>query len=215
MSHSPESHMVQDCSSVGKQNMSNACGCSDEESTSPSSEGVQFKGYYPLDGCLRMYCPEEEAKKERKKQAKATCGEKVKHKCNKYCAHGINLLNRESLEIHEIKERLARRKQQHTKVERRRRELINSSIEEIAKILPPLTSTTSARTPAALSSSRPSSTSTPLEKRTPCSSRTQTKTNKHLFCILYPNSLYYPNLTGTQHPICLIRPGSTCLGLSR
>ncbi|KAJ9051143.1 hypothetical protein DSO57_1007294 [Entomophthora muscae] len=107
--------------------------------TSPSSEGVQFKEYCALDDCLRMYCPEKALVKEKTKRGtkSTTHNEKMKHNCSKYCAHGMNLLNRDSLEIHEIKERLSRRKQQHTKVERQRRELINSSIEEIAKILPP------------------------------------------------------------------------------
>lgn len=111
MSRLAEASFVQPVAEpVAESGMSKDCGCSDGES--PSSEG---KDYYPLEDCVRV----------------------KKHKCTKYCAHGINLLNRESLEIHEIKERLARRKQQHIKVERRRRELINSSIEEIARILPP------------------------------------------------------------------------------
>ncbi|KAJ9089730.1 hypothetical protein DSO57_1009735 [Entomophthora muscae] len=105
------------------------------DSTPPSIEETRWKGYYPLEECIRMYCPEEEMEKElrrkKRKEADANGG------CKEYTALRVNLLIRESLEVHEIEDRIEKRKKQHTKVERRRRELINTSIETLSKLLPP------------------------------------------------------------------------------
>ncbi|KAJ9078831.1 hypothetical protein DSO57_1002463 [Entomophthora muscae] len=106
--------------------------------STPPSYTKAWKGYYPLEECLRMYCPETElAKEEKRKKKRAASKAETEEETMRYNIHGVNLLNREPLEICEIEERIKRRKAQHTKVERRRRELLNNSIETLATLLPP------------------------------------------------------------------------------
>lgn len=90
-----------------------------------NSGRAAWKGYYPLEECLRMYRPEEErAKAERRKRGGLP---------QQYTAHGVDLLNHEPGEGDGAKHR----QEQHTRVERRRREFINASIAELARLLPP------------------------------------------------------------------------------
>ncbi|KAJ9068877.1 hypothetical protein DSO57_1024314 [Entomophthora muscae] len=110
---------------------------STDESTSPSYGGIVTKHHYPFTQKLRFYNPEVEMAKEeqRKRNREATRAEARKEK-RVLKIHGVNLLNRDSIEVSDIIEHNDKRRQQHTNVERRRRELINSSIATLGRMLP-------------------------------------------------------------------------------
>ncbi|KAI9292194.1 hypothetical protein K502DRAFT_325928 [Neoconidiobolus thromboides FSU 785] len=122
-------------------NNTEACGCTEnegaEEHVHKDGEICRWKGYYPIDDCLRLYCPKDEESSGKKESTHGEdCHGEAQHSCNKYCLHGVNVLNKENLDISDIKAKIKNRKESHSKVERRRRLQINNSIEEMEKLLP-------------------------------------------------------------------------------
>ncbi|ORX75143.1 hypothetical protein K493DRAFT_236976, partial [Basidiobolus meristosporus CBS 931.73] len=63
-----------------------------------------------------------------------------KNKSNKrresYVVNGVNILNRDEMDSEAAINRLQKRREQHNRVERKRRDLINSAIEELSEIVP-------------------------------------------------------------------------------
>ncbi|KAK9728399.1 hypothetical protein K7432_001113 [Basidiobolus ranarum] len=53
-----------------------------------------------------------------------------------YKVQGVNILNRDDIDSKTAIERLQKRRAQHNRVERRRRDMINSAIEELSEIIP-------------------------------------------------------------------------------
>ncbi|KXN73697.1 hypothetical protein CONCODRAFT_77250 [Conidiobolus coronatus NRRL 28638] len=100
---------------------------------------TNWKGYHNIDDCIRQFCPEH-----------LHTDKKEDHKCNEYCIHGVNVLNKTHKEVDHEKRKIEEKKLQHTKVEKRRRVLINQYIEELASLLPPELLSKSAKPPRGL-----------------------------------------------------------------
>ncbi|KAJ1994874.1 hypothetical protein H4R33_000108 [Dimargaris cristalligena] len=83
------------------------------------------KGYV-FDDCIREYNPD---------QLQLKCEGQAKGK--KYQVHGVNLLNRDNLDTTTASRRLQRRREQHNRIERKRRDLINQYIAELTELVMP------------------------------------------------------------------------------
>ncbi|ORX98159.1 hypothetical protein K493DRAFT_313775 [Basidiobolus meristosporus CBS 931.73] len=79
---------------------------------------------YSFDDSIREFCPDKlyQTKDNRKRES--------------YMVHGVNILNRDDVDSSTAINRLQKRREQHNRVERRRRDLINTSIEELSEIVP-------------------------------------------------------------------------------
>ncbi|ORX87517.1 HLH-domain-containing protein [Basidiobolus meristosporus CBS 931.73] len=83
----------------------------------------KLKGYL-FEDSIREFNPEKlyKTKESRKREI--------------YKVQGVNLLNRDDIDSKTAIERLQKRRAQHNRVERRRRDMINSAIEELSEIIP-------------------------------------------------------------------------------
>ncbi|KAJ1970586.1 hypothetical protein H4R35_005778 [Dimargaris xerosporica] len=81
------------------------------------------KGYV-FDDCLRTYNPS---------QLQQKCNGQSKGK--KYHVHGVNVLNRDNLDTFTASRRIERRREQHNRIERKRRDLINQYIKELTDLV--------------------------------------------------------------------------------
>ncbi|KAJ1655187.1 hypothetical protein IWQ61_005014 [Dispira simplex] len=81
------------------------------------------KGYV-FDDCIREYNPD---------QLQQKCNGQAKGK--KYHVNGINVLNRDNLDTTTASRRLQRRREQHNRIERKRRDLINQYINELTALV--------------------------------------------------------------------------------
>ncbi|KAJ1980898.1 hypothetical protein H4R34_002279 [Dimargaris verticillata] len=81
------------------------------------------KGYV-FDDCLRTYNPS---------QLQQKCDGQSKGK--KYHVHGVNVLNRDNLDTFTASRRIERRREQHNRIERKRRDLINQYIKELTDLV--------------------------------------------------------------------------------
>ncbi|ORX92611.1 hypothetical protein K493DRAFT_376608 [Basidiobolus meristosporus CBS 931.73] len=61
---------------------------------------------------------------------------KATRKRESYVMHGIDILNKDNVDSEAVIDRMQQQREQHNRVERRRRDLINSSIEELSGMIP-------------------------------------------------------------------------------
>ncbi|KAK9719342.1 hypothetical protein K7432_004877 [Basidiobolus ranarum] len=92
-------------------------------STSKRAAGRKLRAY-SFDDSIREFRPDKlyQTKDSRKRES--------------YMVHGVNILNRDDVDSSTAINRLQKRREQHNRVERRRRDLINTSIEELSEIVP-------------------------------------------------------------------------------
>ncbi|KAK9760965.1 hypothetical protein K7432_014500 [Basidiobolus ranarum] len=96
---------------------------SDKASLQSKIISRKLKGYL-FEDSIREFNPEKlyRTKESRKRES--------------YKVHGVNILNRDDIDSKTAIERLQKRRAQHNRVERRRRDMINAAIEELAEIVP-------------------------------------------------------------------------------
>ncbi|KAK9722794.1 hypothetical protein K7432_002416 [Basidiobolus ranarum] len=91
-------------------------------------QNVRFKRNLPgyrFEDSIREYCPSKLQSKENLKKTKES-----------YTVNGVNMLNKSDMDSSTALNRIKKKREQHNRVERRRRDMINSAIEEIAEIVP-------------------------------------------------------------------------------
>ncbi|KAK9763133.1 hypothetical protein K7432_010470 [Basidiobolus ranarum] len=112
---------------------SSTCSTSNQSSDPPPSNkkpsltsymaNRRLKGYR-FEDSIREFTPEKLFKNKDSKRSES------------YVVNGVNILNRDEVDSLVAMNRIQKRREQHNRVERRRRDLINTAIEELSEIVP-------------------------------------------------------------------------------
>ncbi|KAG0170203.1 hypothetical protein DFQ28_002406 [Apophysomyces sp. BC1034] len=81
---------------------------------------------YPLQERLKIYGPDTMAQR---------ISDQEKYQ-GKLLVHGVNILNKTSLDSDTVMKRIKQRRETHNRVERRRRDMLNGLVNELAEVIP-------------------------------------------------------------------------------